>query len=185
MNAIEIMMYEHENIKTMLNIIRKYCLKILKGQEVNYDDFYKIIDFIKNYADKHHHGKEEQLLFNKMINELGNLAEKLVRNGMLVEHDLGRLYIRNLEEALRKVQLGDEDAKLDIIANAIGYSDLLKRHIQKENDVVYKFAEKNLSNDALITLERECNIFELEAKNKRIQDKYIALLEELSQKIEV
>ena len=37
------------------------------------------------------------------------------------------------------------DARLDIIANSISYTDLLDRHIEKENNVIYKFANNTLS----------------------------------------
>ncbi|MGI5998692.1 MAG: hemerythrin domain-containing protein, partial [Lutispora sp.] len=77
MNSINIMMMEHQNILKMLEVTRKYCLKVLKNEAVAYEDFYKIIDFVRNYADKHHHGKEEIMLFNRMTEELGFAAEKL------------------------------------------------------------------------------------------------------------
>lgn len=179
MYAVQLMIDEHKNIKKVLGIIRKYCFKVLKEENVDYNDFYKIIDFVRNYADKHHHGKEEQMLFNKMLDELGSAAEKVVKHGMLVEHDLGRLYINNLEEAVGKVQEGNEEAKLDLIANAISYADLLYRHIEKEDNVIYKFAEKNLSEETLRKLDEECNVFEKEAEDKGIQQKYTLLIKEL------
>lgn len=43
------------------------------------------IDFGRNYADKHHHGKEEKILFRIMMENMGPVADKLIRNGMLVE----------------------------------------------------------------------------------------------------
>ena len=55
MDSIALMVEEHKNIKRMLKVIRKYCYRILKGMEIEYEDFYRIIDFIKNYADAHHH----------------------------------------------------------------------------------------------------------------------------------
>lgn len=179
MYAVQLMIDEHKNIKKVLGIIRKYCFKVLKNESVEYNDFYKIIDFVRNYADKHHHGKEEQMLFNKMLDELGSAGEKAVKHGMLVEHDLGRLYINNLEKAVGKVQEGNEEAKLDLIANAISYADLLYRHIEKEDNVIYKFAEKNLSEEALRKLDEESKLFEKEAENKGIQEKYTLLIEEL------
>lgn len=94
MNCMDLMVEEHKNIKRMLAIIRKYCYKILKNEAVQYEEFYRIIDFVRNYADKHHHGKEETLLFDKMMHELGPTAEKLIRHGMFVEHDLGRRSLR-------------------------------------------------------------------------------------------
>ncbi len=181
MKAFEIMVEEHKNILEMLEVIRAYSLKVLKGEEVQYEDFYKIIDFIRNYADKHHHGKEEELLFNKMVEELGSPGEKLVKHGMLVEHDLGRLFVKDLEQAIGKVIEGDMDARLDVISNAIGYSNLLKRHIEKEDSVVYVFAEKNLSKDTLKELELQCNSYEAAKEEEAV--KYLGILKELKRKI--
>ena len=141
MKAIEIMNEEHKYILRMLQVIRKCCFKILNNEEIIYEDFYKIIDLIRNYADNHHHKKEEKILFIKMVEELGEPAKKAVNQGMLVEHDLGRLHVRELVAALEKVKAGEEEAKLDVIANAISYTHLLIRHIDKEDRVIYKFAE--------------------------------------------
>ncbi|MDU1320214.1 MAG: hemerythrin domain-containing protein [Clostridium botulinum] len=183
MNSIELMVNEHKNIKRMLAVIRKYCFKVLKNQQLHYNDFYRIIDFVRNYADKHHHGKEEDYLFNRMIEEIKGPTEKLVKHGMLVEHDLGRLYMQNLEKALKALENGEEEAKIDIIANAVSYTDLLYRHIEKEDDVVYKFAERNLSKESLKKLDEDCKRIEKEAKEKGIQDKYINLIYELEEKV--
>ncbi len=106
MNSIELMVNEHKNIKRMLVVIRKYCFKVLKNEEIDYKDFYKIIDFVRNYADKHYHKKEEDYLFNRMIDEIKGPTEKLVKQGMLVEHDLGRLYMQNLEKSLKSLENG-------------------------------------------------------------------------------
>ena len=119
MNAIDIMVKEHEVITRMLKIIRKISLNILNNKEINYEEFETIIDFIRNYADGHHHNKEEIKLFNKMVENLGAVGEKIIKHGMLVEHDMGRMYVRDLEEALSKVKKGNEEAKLDVIANDI------------------------------------------------------------------
>ena len=124
MKAIEIMNEEHRYILRMLELVRKACFKIMNGEEIVYEDFNKIIDFIKNYADNHHHKKEEDILFTKMVEYIGETAEKVVNQGMLVEHDLGRLYVRDLVSSLEKVKNGDEEAKLDVIANAISYTHL-------------------------------------------------------------
>ncbi|NFM18392.1 hemerythrin domain-containing protein [Clostridium sporogenes] len=183
MNSIELMVNEHKNIKRMLAVIRKYCFKVLKNQQLDYNDFYRIIDFVRNYADKHHHGKEEDYLFNRMIEEIKGPTEKLVKHGMLVEHDLGRLYMQNLEKALKALENGEEEAKIDIIANAVSYTDLLYRHIEKEDDVVYKFAERNLSKETLKKLDEDCKRIEKEAREKGIQDKYINLIYELEEKV--
>lgn len=182
MNSIKLMMEEHQYILRMLTVVRKACYGIFKGEEINYEDFEQMIDFIRSYADAHHHGKEEKLLFNEMVTHLGPLGNKLITHGMLVEHDSGRLFIQELKEALTQVKNGDEMSKLDVIANAISYTHLLKRHIDKEDAVVYTFAERQLSKDILEKVNQNTEAFEQEAKNRGTQKHYIELLEALEEK---
>ena len=177
MTAIEVMNNEHKNISGMLKIVRVCCFKILKDEKVNYDDFDKILEFIVEYADKHHHKKEENILFDKMVKYLGATAEKVVKTGMLVEHDLGRLYIKDFTRVLENVKNGDEESKLDLISNAISYTHLLERHIDKEDRVIYKYAERELEASILDLVNEEC--VEFEVKNNDIKEKSIDILEEL------
>lgn len=182
MNAIALMVDEHKVIKRMLVVIRKACYGVMNGAEIDYADFESMIDFVRSYADKHHHGKEENILFNKMVDEIGGAAEKLIKHGMLVEHDWGRLFIKELEEALVKVKNGDAEAKLDVIANAISYTHLLHRHIDKEDAVVYTFAQKQLKSETLDKVNQESEAFEEEMKAENVQNKYLQLVEKLERK---
>lgn len=180
MTAIEIMNEEHRYILRLLKVVRKINLLILEGKEVDLKHFELVVDFIKNYADNHHHRKEEDFLFNKMVDNIGETAEKVVKYGMLVEHDLGRLYVSGLIEAVKAVQEGNNEAKLDIIANAISYTHLLERHIDKEDRVIYKFAERELKEEVLATVNEECKAYE--EANKAESDRCIKILEDLEEK---
>ena len=183
MNAIELMVEEHKVIKRMLAVTRKFSIKVLNNENVNYDDFNRIIDFVRNYADKHHHSKEELILFKKMGEILGERIAKGPIMGMLTEHDLGRLFIGNLEVALEKFKAGDSDARVDIIANAIAYTDLLYRHIDKEDSAIYTFAQRSLSKEQLEEIDVQCCEVETEATTNNLQDKYVKLLIELEEKV--
>ncbi|MBB2181422.1 hemerythrin domain-containing protein [Lachnospiraceae bacterium MD1] len=180
--SIILMMEEHQSILRMLDVVRNACYGILKGASICYEDFEKMIDFIRNFADAHHHGKEEKLLFHEMVTHLGPLGNKLITHGMLVEHDSGRLFIKELEEALQRVKSGDEMSKLDVIANAISYTHLLRRHIEKENSVVYTFAERQLSPEILEKVDSDTELFEADAWNQGIQERYRDLLVSLEEK---
>ena len=183
MESIKIMMEEHKYILRMLKVVRKLCLRILNHEHVDYTDFYKVIDFVRNYADKHHHSKEEEVLFRelkKFTNEDDRLGPI---TGMFVEHDLGRLYMSNLENALKELEGGNTSARLDIIANSISYADLLHRHIEKEDTALYAFAERTLPPESIKTVEEESSQIEARATQLEIQNKYIALLEALENKL--
>lgn len=182
MNSIKLMIEEHKYILRMLQVVRTASNKILQGEEICYEDFDKMIDFIKNYADVHHHGKEEKFLFQEMLNHLGSMGTNLIKHGMLVEHDWGRLFISELKEALSRVKAGDAESKIDVIANAVGYANHLTRHIGKEDEIVYSFAEKQLAPEILVHVNKQTETFEEEATKKGTQAYYIALLEELEKK---
>ncbi len=182
MNSIDLMVEEHKYATRMLKVIRSACYTIFQGEEIDYEDFGKMIDFVRSYVDKHHHGKEEKLLFKEMQNHLGKIADNLITHGMLVEHDLGRLYMSDLEEALERVKNGDEESKLDVISNAVGYTHLLTRHIAKEDEVVYSFGAKNLPQEIIEDINKKTEAFEKEAEDKGTQAYYKTMLEELESK---
>lgn len=182
MNSIDLMVEEHKNASRMLKVIRNACYTIFQGKEINYEDFGKMIDFVRSYVDKHHHGKEEKLLFKEMQNHLGKIADNLITHGMLVEHDLGRLYMSELEEALERVKNGDGESNLDVISNAVGYTHLLARHIAKEDEVVYNFGAKNLPSEIMAEINQKTEAFEQEANEKGTQEYYKTMLEELEAK---
>ena len=180
MNGIDLLINEHKYVSRMLVVIRKACYNLVENNEIDYNDFDNIISFIKNFADGHHHQKEEIFLFNKMVEHLGETGKNVITHGMLVEHDLGRSYIRNLVDALEKHKNRDKEAKLDIIANAVSYATLLENHINKEDNVIFNFAKRALSKEILEIVDKEC--IEYEAKYKQLIKENIDILTNLEEK---
>lgn len=162
MYGIEILEREHENILNFTNILEEKFINILDGREdIDLKFFEKAINFIRVYADSHHHKKEEDILFKYMLEDLGPLADKLIRSGMLVEHDLARFTTLELEKALKAYEADPSTKnKLDIIGHGMAYVYLLRRHAEKENQVLYPFAEKNLSKDRLNLINKETKAYE-------------------------
>lgn len=183
MYSVELMVKEHDNILQLLKVMRTACCGILEGKDVVDSDFRKMIEFARNYADKHHHGKEEQILFADMMKHLGQIGVNLIQHGMLVEHDLGRLHIMELEKALDQYKQDPQVSyKLAILAEAIGYANLLQRHIDKENEIVYTYAEKHLPEEVLRESDQQVKAFEEQAEKQGIQELYLQSLAELTNK---
>lgn len=189
MYSIDLMISEHDNILKMLKVIQTKCCHILENNpsmcspdgrltDKACQDFKDIIDFVRNYADHHHHGKEEKILFPEMTARLGKMAENLVTHGMLVEHDLGRNHIRGLETALKMLAEDPKiEHKLDVITEAMGYAHLMQIHIEKENSVVYTFAERSLPQDVKDHIDEKCRAFEEQQTSLGVQKKYLDMLE--------
>ncbi len=182
MNSVKLMMDEHQYILRMAKVMRRACYRLLQDGSVDYADFNDMMDFIKNYADAHHHGKEEKIMFQKMQDQLGRMAQNLITHGMLVEHDLGRFHMQELRAALERLKAGDDESKLDVIANAITYTHLIERHIKKEDDLVYPYGEKNLTEEDMNQINQMTDDFEQQATTEGTQSKYVTLLENLEMK---
>jgi len=128
---------EHEAILHVLTIVDIMLSADTKQDAEMFKFGTELVYFLKTFADKCHHGKEENYLFNELIargipNEGGPIGV------MLQEHRLGREYIASMDQALSSKDLDD------FKANAIRYRDLLRNHIQKENDALFVMADKVL-----------------------------------------
>lgn len=168
MNGIEVLLKEHENIQLFIAAAEKICCGILEGAPVDEALFRDMICFGQNYADQYHHQKEEQILFREMSAQLGPVAEKLIQHGMLVEHDLGRLHLSELKAALERYCAEPNTLdKLQMLTELTGYTNLLKRHIEKENNAVYLFGQRSLSKETLAQIDRDTEAFEIRWAEKR------------------
>jgi len=182
MYSIDVMISDHDQIQRMLKVIRNMCCGILEGAEVSDSDFRDVISFVRIYADKHHHGKEEQFLFPEMVKHLSPVADNLITHGMLVEHDLGRRHVYDLETALNQYAEDPKtEYKLSILTEAMGYAHLLQLHTEKENKVVYPFARRQLPQEILDEIDEKSHAFEEAQMERGIPQKYLAILERLEQ----
>ena len=124
----------------VISAIENECDLLGKGKDLDKAFFGRVIDFIKNYADRFHHSKEEDILFKEMCNDTVQLHCNPTTQ-MLYEHDTGRQYVKGLEEAL-----GEDDVPR-VIENAMGYALLLQDHIHKEDNILYPMAEQALDTE--------------------------------------
>ncbi|MDO5714600.1 MAG: hemerythrin domain-containing protein [Tissierellia bacterium] len=145
MYTIDILKQEHDEISQFVDRLEEECIAIMNGKEVEIPFFEKSIYFIRTFADDKHHKKEEDILFKYMIENLGAVAEKLIQHGMLVEHQMGRYHVMELEKNIQRYEETKADKeKIQIIGHSMGYVNLLRSHIDKENNAVYPFGEKQL-----------------------------------------
>lgn len=180
MYCIDVLLDEHERIREFISVAQSACCRIIEGEQINTEHFAKMLEFGKGYADSIHHKKEEDILFDAMVNEFGGPAEKMIRHGMLVEHDLGRLHLSELDNALNEyISSPSVMLKLRIITNISAYCELLERHIVKENEVAYPFGQRVLSNDTFNRLNDETEKFESDSDNATQKKYYLDILDSL------
>ncbi|MCU4174021.1 hemerythrin domain-containing protein [Carboxylicivirga sp. N1Y90] len=139
-NITQLLSAEHQTILKVIDAVVKECEALENGKELELEFFQKTIDFIKNYADKFHYAKEEDILFKAMLENIENLHCNPIPV-MLNEHDEGREYVKGMEQGIAENNQGK------IIENARGYGMLLTDHIYKEDNVLYPMAEEALTSE--------------------------------------
>jgi hemerythrin-like domain-containing protein len=169
---------EHEAIKLMLNILEKVCEKLEAGEEVKAEHLDKIVEFIKVFADKCHHGKEEDLLFTAMA-EAGIPKKGGPIGVMLIEHNMGRDYVKGMNEAVTKYKAGNRRASAEFVENARNYISLLSQHIEKEDNILYAIADAHLSKKKQAELLEEFEKVEHEKIGVGKHEEFHKLLEHL------
>jgi hemerythrin-like domain-containing protein len=158
MKPTEQLKAEHEGIKLMLKILDKVCAK---PEEINQKHFTEMLGFLKIFVDKCHHGKEEDLLMPAMV-EAGVPKDKGAIKFTLLEHVEGRGYIKGMSEAFDKLKNGDCHASTKIVENGNNYIDLLVKHINKEESILFPLADKVLSQAKQNELEERFEKLEVE-----------------------
>ena len=145
MKSIDLLMYDHRIIERGLDLLQAAVSKLEKNEKVSTEVFEKLIRFFREFADKCHHGKEENHLFPSL--EIRGIPREGGPIGvMLYEHDLGRRLLRDMEESLHKVNK-DPEAEKDLIVTSLNYIELLRQHIFKEDNILFKMAEEVLDDD--------------------------------------
>jgi len=138
----------------------------------------KALDFIRHFADQCHHIKEEKVLFPAMEahgipNEGGPIGM------MLQEHEEGRSYVRAMFDALGKVETGDQGAQAALFENAKQYLRLLREHIQKEDDILFRMADEVIPADEQKQLLKTFETHEAEEMGAGVHEKYLTIAQEL------
>lgn len=171
---------EHEGIMTALAVLDRLANEIEAGRTVSIDDLEQIVDFLKTFADRCHHGKEEDLLF-PALERAGIPKENGPIGVMLTDHTHGREYIRAMSDALAGMREGKPDSGPAFASAAHGYVRLLSSHIEKENQVLFVMAERVLPPEEHDRLAKEFECVEQERIGPGVHERYHALLDRLRQ----
>jgi hemerythrin-like domain-containing protein len=156
---------DHVHILKLTEVMEQ----IAQSPEPDIKDLETIVDLIKNYADGFHHAKEENLLF-PLLGKKGFPSEQGPVGVMLHDHETGRNYTRGMSENINLYKKGDKASLSKIRENMLGYVTLLRSHIEKENNILFRMADNVLNNDEQQSLLNQFKKVENEMGNKVIQD---------------
>jgi hemerythrin-like domain-containing protein len=181
MSPTEDLIKEHNAIKVMLGIMSKIAGNIDAGKGFDINDIKDIADFLKTFADKCHHGKEETVLFPALVLE-GIQSENGPIGVMLHEHTIGRDLIKDLSMVVEKCKVDKSCSGEFISATLTKYVDLLQNHIQKEEHVLFPMANKVLNEQKQKVIFEQFEKIEEEVVGHGVHEHYHDLLKKLESK---
>lgn len=175
--ASEDLRKEHEGILFGLEILEAMVNQMKSKNDSDIEDVKDMLEFLKLFADKCHHGKEENLFF-PALEKSGVKKENGPIGQMLAEHGSGRSYIAQMSKSV-------EDGVLDrdsFIQAAAGYIELLRSHINKENMVLFPLGDRTLPEEEQKRLLERFENFEEKVMGKGTHEKLHQLLDEFEGK---
>jgi len=182
MKATDQLSEEHRVIENVLDSMQKALQRMESGQSVPPDFFIKTADFIKGFADGCHHQKEEKVLFVTM-NQHGLPTQGGPIGVMLSEHVEGRELTQSMRTAAERLAKGDQSAIAVLKETANAYISLLREHIHKEDNILFKMA------DQIIPVEEHDEVLEgferieHEETGEGVHEKYLALAQSLAEAV--
>jgi hemerythrin-like domain-containing protein len=172
------LMIEHRLIEQMISIIQDTLPLVEEAQKIDPLFIDKAVDFIRIYADRTHHGKEEEILFRALNDKDLSDEDRRVMNELVKEHDFGRKNIKALIKANTLYRNGRTWAFGDIKNCLRAFVDFYPKHIEKEDKVFFP-ASRAYFSDA----EDQAMLAEFwEFDRKMIHEKYRSVVHALKEK---
>lgn len=166
---------DHTIIQEVMNIMER--ITTIKTPDVEHLEF--IVTFIREFADGCHHAKEEGLLFPKLVDK--GIPKEFGPIGMMLrEHEAGRNFVKGMADNVDLYKSGKKEALKAVYQNMTGYVNLLRDHISKENNVLFRMADQVLSEDEQSILLNQFALAQTVNIGQDKIDKYLARVKELT-----
>jgi hemerythrin-like domain-containing protein len=182
LNPTETLESEHRFIQKVVAAAAILADRLAAGIDLDIDVLHGIVEFMRTYADKCHHGKEEALLF-PALERRGVPMRGCPVGALLKEHEMGRTLVGGLAEAADAYAKGSLAAKDALIKDLRGIVELYPNHIWKEDFLLFPMTIKVLSAADLEKLRIEFEMVE-EGLGKEVHHHFEHFAEQLALRLQ-
>jgi len=167
------LMIEHRLIERMITLIDARAVRAEGEGEIDPLFIDAAVDFVRVYADRTHHGKEEEILFRDLATRHLSEDDRRVMDDLMEEHKLGRRTVRELVSATDRYRCGDAESLPTIIDKLRFLARFYPVHIEKEDKVFFPASMQYFDSS-----ERDAMLTEMwEFDRGMIHEKYKAVVE--------
>lgn len=177
MKPTDVLRQEHEVILRALDALESIAQEARSKNSLDMDSAGDALEFLKTFADRCHHGKEEDILFPELAKhglplQVGPLAV------MLEDHKEGRR-LRGLMTAAYDDARAAKPSTGPFATAAMEYVDLMRDHISKENGVLFPMADGMLSPGEQLALEERFERMEHLDMGEHVHERELDRIERL------
>lgn len=137
MKPIGPLMWEHRLIEQIIPLMLREIDAIRSDDRTDIVFIDRAVDFFRTYADRTHHGKEEDILFEELVKKSLSADHARIMAELQDEHVSARGYVRALIEAKQAFMDGDVKASQTIAARMKDLVGLYPGHIEKEDKAFF------------------------------------------------
>ena len=127
------LMIEHRLIERVIREMGRHVARFRAEQTADPAFIDAALDFIRTYADRCHHGKEEDILFRDLAKKDLSHEHGSIMRELIDEHALGRTTTGALADAAARYGKNDPHALAEIIEAMSLLTDFYPKHIEKED----------------------------------------------------
>jgi hemerythrin-like domain-containing protein len=173
------LMIEHRLIEKGIEVLRQEAERIARGGKVDPLLIDTLVDFIRTYADRTHHGKEEDILFRDLAKKNLSTEDRRVMEELANEHVYARKTVVGLVEAKERCLSGDAGAVARAAEKMAALAELYPGHIRKEDKAFFPASLKYFSRGEQDAMLEEMREFD----RRMIHEKYRTVIQRLGNSI--
>lgn len=153
MKSIDLLLDDHRHLMLASGILDEMAANVERGQAVSEDDLANLFGFLQEFGDRHHHGLEEGVLFPALLkdSEQKNYHQLC---SLVFEHERQRFLTEGLRDSLLTKRTKD------FTECARRFSDVLRRHLQQEEETFFPLVESTLSKEDDERVEQEMKAYD-------------------------
>ena len=178
MQPIGPLMHEHRLIERMLGILEKEKSRIQEDQAADTQLIDQSVDFFRTFADRCHHGKEEDILFRDLKNKSISKEHQVIMDELIEEHILGRRLVTELDGFNNHlVRSGNGSVNKEIAGTIDKLLNFYSKHIKKEDEDFFHPVMAYFSKEEMSGMLQEFDAFEKEL----LHEKYLGMIRKLEE----
>jgi hemerythrin-like domain-containing protein len=166
-------MIEHRLIERMVAVLDRQRAAIAGGSPPDNELLDAATDFMRMYADRCHHGKEEELLFAKLQTKSMSPDMVAAMDRLIADHVRSRELVGRVRELNERSKNGDRTVGNELTAVLGEIAKLYPDHIAREDKEFFPLAMRYLSKEESEAMLRQFADFD----QKLIHEKYRAVVE--------